>query len=108
MPAFFFSPLGRLPRDEFTLGWLFWLSLELACVLGFLASEPATPAHSYWFLMGMAVSGLSAVSVVILGMKRLRDAGFPAWAALVLIVPFVSLMALVVMSYLPSRPNKMD
>jgi uncharacterized membrane protein YhaH (DUF805 family) len=108
MPAFFFSPLGRLPRYEFTLGWLFWFSLELGCVLGFLASEPATPAHSYWFLTGMTVSGLSTVSVVILGMKRLRDAGFPVWAALVLLVPFVSLMALVVMSYVPTKPNEMD
>ena len=103
MTTFFFNPLGRIAQYEFTLGWLFWLALELACLCGFTAAEPNTPAHSYWFLASMTASGLSTVSVTLLGVKRLRDAGLPVWPAVVLLVPGLSIIALVVLSNMPSR-----
>jgi uncharacterized membrane protein YhaH (DUF805 family) len=106
MVTFFFNPLGRIPQYEFTLGWLFWLSLELACLCGFMAAVPKTPEHSYWFLASMTASGLSTVSVTLLGVKRLRDALLPVWPALILLVPGLSIIALVVMSNMPSRRDK--
>ena len=108
MFKFFFSPLGQLQAYEFTLGWLFWFLLELGCLFGFMAATPNAPAHSYWFLVSMIASGLSTVSVTLLGMKRLRDAGSPVWPALVLLVPGLSIIALVVMSNLPSRHTGLD
>ena len=103
MTTFFFSPAGRVAQYEFTLGWLFWLSMELSFLCGFMAAIPKTPEHSYWFLASITASGLSTVSVTLLGIKRLRDAGFPVWTALILLVPGLSIIALVVMSNLPSQ-----
>ncbi len=108
MTAFFFGPLGRIAKYEFTLGWLFWLSLELGCLCGFMAATPKTPEHSYWFFASMTASGLSTVSVTLLGVKRLRDAGFPVWPALVLLVPGLSIIALVVMSNMPTKRGGQD
>ena len=105
MATFFFNPLGKIAQYEFTLGWLFWLSLELACLCGFMAAVPKTPEHSYWFIASMAASGLSTISVTLLGMKRLRDAGLPAWPAVVLLVPGISIIALVVLSNMPTHGN---
>ena len=108
MIAFFFSPLGRLQQYAFTLGWMFWLLLELGFWCGFLAAAYGTAAHSAWYFAAITTSGLSTVSVVLLGMKRLRDAGFQVWPALILLAPFISLIALVVMSNLPSRPDRLN
>jgi uncharacterized membrane protein YhaH (DUF805 family) len=105
---FFFNPLGRIGPYEFTLGWLFWLSLELGCLCGFMAAVPNTPAHAYWFFASMVASGLSTVSVTLLGFKRMRDAAMPVWPALVLLVPGLSIIALVVMSNMPSRDTRLD
>lgn len=106
MLQFFFDSKGKLPGYEFTLGWLFWGSLELGTLCGFMTSIPGTPQSSYWFLVMMTVSGLSTVSVAILGMKRLRDAGLPVFMALILLVPFISVIASVVMSNMPSNSDK--
>jgi uncharacterized membrane protein YhaH (DUF805 family) len=105
MLIFFFNPLGRLRQYEFTLGWVFWGTLELGCLCGLMAATPNTPGSFYWFIIWMAASGLSAVSVFLLGMKRLRDAGLPVWLAVILLVPFVSVVASVVMSNMPSRSD---
>ena len=103
MLTFFFNPLGRTAQYEFVLGWLFWLVLELGCFFGLLGATQNSPASFYWFLALTSASGLSAVSVVILGVKRLRDAGLPVWPAVVLLVPGISLIALLLMSNIPSR-----
>lgn len=108
MLTFFFTPIGKLAPYEFTLGWLFWLTLEIGCLLGFMGAVSGTPSHSTWFLIGMSVSSLSVVSVVVLGVKRLRDSALPIWPAVVLLVPGLSLIALVVMSNLPSRTSNLD
>jgi uncharacterized membrane protein YhaH (DUF805 family) len=104
----FFNPLGRVSRTEFTLGWLFWFVLEIGFWCGFMASTQNTPAYSAWFLAAMTASSLSTVSILLLGMKRLRDAGLPAWPALILLAPIISLIALIVMSNLPSQANRLD
>ncbi len=106
MLALFFNPAGRIAQYEFTLAWLFWFLLELGCVFGFMAAEPKTPSYSYWFLFGMAVSSFSTVSVVMLGIKRLRDAAMPVWLAIIFLVPLVSLIALVMLSNMPTRHDK--
>ncbi|MGL4406006.1 MAG: DUF805 domain-containing protein [Notoacmeibacter sp.] len=108
MLTFFFIPVGRLASHPFTLGWLFWLSLEMGCLLGFMGADRGTPAYSYWFVIGMIVSSLSVVSIIVLGVKRLRDAAMPIWPAIILLVPGLSLIALVVMSNLPSRNSDWD
>jgi uncharacterized membrane protein YhaH (DUF805 family) len=108
MLTFFFNPLGRVPQYEFVLGWLFWLTLELGCFFGLWAAAPNTPAAFYWFLALTTISGLSAVAVVVLGVKRLRDAALPIWPAAVLLIPGVSLIALAVMSNLPTRNTRLD
>jgi uncharacterized membrane protein YhaH (DUF805 family) len=105
MLTFFFNPLGQIRQYEFTLGWLFWGTLELGALIGLMAATPKTPESFYWFIVWMAASGLSAVSVCLLGVKRLRDAGLPVWLALVLLVPGLSIIALVVMSNMPSRAD---
>jgi uncharacterized membrane protein YhaH (DUF805 family) len=103
MFTFFFSPLGKIAQPEFVYGWLFWFTAELACLTGFAAAASQSPAQTYWFLIGVITSGLSTVSVTLLGMKRLRDAGMPVWVAAVLLVPGLSLIALVVLSNMPSK-----
>jgi uncharacterized membrane protein YhaH (DUF805 family) len=102
MLAFFFNPIGRSRPYEFTLGWLFWQALELGFWFGFAAKKPETAAYTAWYFAAIAVSGLSTVSLVCLGVKRLRDAALPLFPAFILLVPIVSLIALVVMSRLPS------
>jgi uncharacterized membrane protein YhaH (DUF805 family) len=106
MLTFFFNPLGRVAQYEFTLGWLFWVVFELGTFCGLMATVQNTPANFYWFIVWVTASGLSTVSVCLLGVKRLRDAGLPVWPAIILLVPFVSVVALVVMSNLPSKRDK--
>jgi uncharacterized membrane protein YhaH (DUF805 family) len=106
MLTFFFNPLGQIRQYEFTLGWLFWGTLELGALSGLMAAPPKTPESFYWFIVWMTASGLSTVSVCLLGIKRLRDAGLPVWPAVILLVPLVSVMASVVMSNLPSKGDK--
>ena len=106
MLTFFFNPIGRVAQYEIVLGWLFWLTLELGCFFGLLGARPNSPASFYWFLMLTAVSGLSTVSVIVLGVKRLRDAAMPIWPAAVLLIPGISLIALVVLSNMPTRSRK--
>jgi uncharacterized membrane protein YhaH (DUF805 family) len=108
MLTFFFNPLGRIAQYEFTLGWLFWLTLELGCFLGLLAATPNSLASFYWFLALTSASGLSTVSVVLLGIKRLRDAGLPVWPAVVLLIPGLSIVGWVVLSNMISRPETPD
>ena len=108
MLQFFFSPIGRIQQYEFTLGWLFWLGLELGCLCGFAASSIGSLQQTYWFTASMIASGLSTVSVTLIGMKRLRDAGLPVWAAVVLLVPGLSIMALLMMSKIPSQNKRVD
>lgn len=108
MLQFLFNPLGRVAQHEFVLGWLFWLTLELGFFFGLWGATQNSPASFYWFLTLTAISGASTISVVMLGVKRLRDAAMPVWPAAILLVPVVSLIALVVMSNMPSRNKRQD
>ena len=103
MLTFFFNPLGRVPQYEFVLGWLFWLTAELGLFFMLWSCEPNSPAAFYSFLALTAISGASTGSVVVLGVKRLRDAAMPVWPAAVLLIPGLSLIALVVISNMPTR-----
>jgi uncharacterized membrane protein YhaH (DUF805 family) len=108
MLTFFFNPLGRVAQYEFTLGWLFWLTFELGCFFGLWGATQNSPGAFYWFLALTSVSGLSAVSVFILGVKRLRDAAMPIWPAAFLLIPGLSIIALVLMSNMPTRGRKSE
>lgn len=108
MLTLFFNPIGKLAPYQFTLGWLFWLMLEMGCLFGFMGALSGTPSYAYWFSTGITVSSLSVVSVVVLGVKRLRDCAMPVWPAIVLLVPGLSIIALVVLSNLPSQNKTLD
>ena len=103
MATLFFSPVGTINRELFTLGWLFWLSAELAGLFGMNGAAPHSTAAALWLFALIAVSTASLVSGLVMGIKRLRDAGQPVFLALALLVPVISIGVLVLLSVLPSR-----
>jgi uncharacterized membrane protein YhaH (DUF805 family) len=93
-----FSPHGVMDRKVYMLGWLFWLCLETATLLGIYGVEKHSQAEAFWGLALLVVAALSMVSVVMLTMKRLRDLSLPPVAAFLTLVPFISLVMLIALS----------
>ena len=98
---------GRINREVFWLGNLLLLALTmmLAMVAPFIIVGPTEadirPGHPI-SLVGLL--GLMWMQIA-LTVKRLHDRGVTGWAALVLLIPVVSIAAFFFIGLMPSQPG---
>lgn len=92
---------GRIGRRVFILGTLFWMMTN-AVVLAFIAGQSADDLSPGSFSLFLASAGLSLLSLLMLGTKRLHDIGMPGMVALLLLIPAFSLILFFVLCVWPS------
>lgn len=88
---------GKATRPQFWYFLLFYFIL--AFVAGFVFGLIKLPALAYLVVLAFICP------YICLAMRRLRDAGFPAWAVIGLFIPVVSLVMLVLLA-LPTKESK--
>ena len=103
MLTLFFSPVGVTGRQEFTLGWLFFVCLELAGLFGVSNAPDGSAVAAFWIAALTVASVVSTFSIMVMGIKRLRDAGQPVFFVLALLVPGISILLLLALTLMPSR-----
>ena len=104
---FFFSPFGRLSRRPYGLGLLFWFSLLAALVAQLFAAD-RMDADGYFIILLLALiltSIFSIISILMMTIKRVHDIGHSGLFAFVILVPAVSLIALIFFLVFPSGPS---
>ncbi len=103
----FFSPSGRIGRQVFIFSFLFWVALATFSLLK-LGSTEDDAKTVIWFLVFMAVTLGSAISLFFLSFKRLHDMGYPGPIALLTFVPAVSIIFVIALMTWPGKadPNE--
>ena len=106
-----YNLLGRATRTEFWVFILtgtisFWLLVAAYQVLDGIANS-GTGSASVWpifAILGFAAAGLYLLlAYVTVWVRRARDATGSGWWALIVFVPFVGLLAQIVIGLMPSR-----
>jgi len=100
-----FSPSGRCGRQTFALGWLFWMMVNSGVLTKLLTAAEDDPSMGLWSTVFFATFGLSAISTLMLTIKRVHDLGLPGVMALSIFVPGVSLVVLVLLCVWPTTDN---
>jgi uncharacterized membrane protein YhaH (DUF805 family) len=99
---------GRLSRKPFILGWLFLTAINgmfLGQVIGFQEADGQPGA--FWSLMFLTCVAISFWASMALSIKRLHDMGYPGALAICLVVPAISIIALLAFCVWPGTagPN---
>jgi len=104
----FFKLSGRVSRAAYFLGGLLVAILQAFPLYRFTLVAEGTPESEVWSMLFLAAFLVSLWSNVALAVKRLHDLGKPGLAALVLFVPFVSIVAFLVLCLFPGNrgPNR--
>ncbi|ADZ72068.1 DUF805 domain-containing protein [Polymorphum gilvum] len=112
----FLSPIGRLSREPYWLGFLMvWAVIAIAARMWFTTLDPSVgieqltivnfmdsnPLFPFLFLFLQWVE----LSLVI---KRLQDAGLTGFLALLIFVPLLNVVVILVLGFLPGTagPNR--
>ena len=93
---------GRIGRRIFILGTLFWMMTNAAVIAFVTGSDEISPGS---FSLFLTTAGLSLLSLLMLGTKRLHDIGMPGIAATLLVIPAFSLIAFFLLCVWPSSGN---
>lgn len=102
---FFFSPKGRVNRQAFLLGGLFFAVIQAYPLYRLTLVPQTSPEGEFWAGAFGLVFVVTIWSNVVLGIKRLHDIDKPGIAAVSLFVPIVSIIAFVVLCILPGSPG---
>ncbi|OQM73725.1 hypothetical protein BFN67_07355 [Pseudaminobacter manganicus] len=100
---FFFRMSGRVSRAAYFLGGLLIAILQAFPLYRFTLVAEGTPESEFWSMLFMAAFLVSLWSNIALAVKRLHDLGKPGLAAIVLFVPFVSIVAFLVLCLFPGQ-----
>ena len=100
-----FSSSGRAGRQQFILGWLFWLMINCYTVASIILHREDEALFRLFSLLFFAGFAASFASTIMLSIKRLHDMGLSGLLVLVLFIPAVSLVMLFVLCLWPSRPG---
>ncbi len=104
MQWLFFSPSGRISRQPYFLGWLFWLVIMGFALARVLANENEQGALMLWTILTL-ISGVAATaSTFLLTIKRLHDIGQPGLFALFLFLPVISPLMFLALCFWPGNP----
>lgn len=103
---FFFRPTGRISRQPYALGILFWLALQ-AATIGRMYSggedDPVAPLV-FSFAVALVAGVIGVVSILMLTIKRVHDIGHRDFLAFLIFVPVISFFALAFFLFFPSGP----
>jgi uncharacterized membrane protein YhaH (DUF805 family) len=91
---------GRIGRRVFILGTLFWMMTN-AAVIAFVTGQPGEEISPGSFSLFLTSAGLSMVSLLMLGTKRLHDIGMPGMVSALLLIPAFSLILFFVLCVWP-------
>jgi uncharacterized membrane protein YhaH (DUF805 family) len=100
-----FSFRGRLGRQSFILGQLFMLSLFAVVIARIVAVDGNEDATTFWGFVFIGLGAISTWSSFALTVKRLHDIGQPGMLSVILLVPTVGLVFVIVLMFLPSKPE---
>jgi uncharacterized membrane protein YhaH (DUF805 family) len=102
---------GRAPRSEYWwYGLLLWIVIALISALPLIPTgtnmygDPAHGLEVFPMLLGPIVFLGVALPTIAVLMRRLHDANFSGWFALLGLIPVVGAIALLVITVLPSNP----
>lgn len=103
-----FSVSGRLSRQVYAWGLLFWLAVISVPVAAAVRAEPDSTAVTMAGFGIMLTFLAAAWSIAVMSIKRLHDAGLPGILVGVLVIPAASFfMLLIIMLWPPTNgPNK--
>lgn len=101
----FFRISGRVSRAAYFLGGLLVAIVQAFPLYRFTLVAEGTAESSMWSMIFFVAFIASLWSNVALAVKRLHDLGKPGIAALVLFVPFVSIVAFLVLCLFPGEPG---
>jgi uncharacterized membrane protein YhaH (DUF805 family) len=96
---------GRVSRAAYFLGGLLVAILQAFPLYRFTLVAEGTPESEFWSAIFIAAFLVSLWSNVALAVKRLHDLDKPGLAAVVLFVPFVSIVAFLVLCLFPGQPG---
>lgn len=108
MQWLFFSPSGRIGRQPFLLGWLFWLTILSCAFARILANETDPGALTLWVILTVVTGIASTASVFLLTVKRLHDIGQPGMLALFLFLPVISPVMVLALCFWPGDAGPND
>lgn len=101
---FFFRPRGRITRLEYGLGAGFTVAINAAFLTLVLTNQVIAPA----LLLVMFVLSIPlTVALFVMAVKRCHDIGLAGSFALLLLLPFISLLWLILLAIIPGKdgPN---
>lgn len=96
---------GRLARQSYILGQLLMLALAGIVVARILAVEGDENATVFWGLVFILLGLVSTWSSFALTVKRLHDIGQPGILSAILLVPWINIVFVFALMFLPSRPE---
>ena len=108
MQWLFFSPSGRISRQPYLLGWLFWLSIISFAMARILANENNHGALTLWIILTIIAGAASTASVFLLTVKRLHDIGQTGMLALFLFLPVISPLMFIALCFWPGTEEPND
>ncbi len=103
----FLSPSGRVGRQIFILGWLFWLMVTSFATAMLVLNQNDPLWLDIWGTVFVAVAVSSIVASVMMTIKRLHDVGLPGMLSICLFIPAFSIVMLIALFFWPSNegPN---
>ena len=100
----FFSFRGRISRQAYWLVFCF-----IVAILGVALQPTIDPETGVLSLRGgalaVAAMAVAVIANIAIGVKRLHDFNVPGYFAVTLFVPFLSVIATLVIGLLPSNPG---
>jgi len=105
VPWALFGVNGRLWRQPYVLGQLFWFGPMLVVVRQILKVQGDEEATALWGLAFIVLAAISVWSSVALTMKRLNDLSWPRILAVTLFVPWVGVGFALLLCFLPGDRN---
>ncbi len=105
LPWLFFGVSGRVGRVAYFLAGLFLAIIQAFLLYRFTLVPEGTSASQFWAMLFSAAVLVSIWSNVALGIKRLHDFDKPGLLAVSLFVPIISIMAFVLLCFVPGTPG---
>lgn len=107
------SPIGRVSREPYWLGFMFvwtiiliavrmwWTSLPPETEFAALAEAPFMESNALFPILFFALQWIELALVI----KRCQDIGVSGFLALLIFVPFVNVIAVIVLGIIPGSPD---
>lgn len=107
------SPIGRISRQAYWLGFLLvWLIVFIAMRLWWLSLDPSAPLTELDLVLFMESNPLFPLLFFVLQwielalvIKRCQDIGISGFLAALILVPFVNLITVFVLGFIPGTPG---